>query len=208
MRLGIRVCSLRSLWHQHSIHLTSVMDKSSTVHNLTSRLTQTPVTGSAVTAVRFYSQEGIQDLSSLLPTVVQPDDPTSEHQKRVPPFIMHLQKCASPSDVLDLTCQYALTPHQISRSFTAMWFSVKRMTEEQRHYELQLMLQHPAFEPLLQNTMKNMDKLSTLDLAYALLSLIKLEVPQRSRVIQTILRSCQVGQESFDTNIFSFFSFI
>lgn len=198
MRLGIRVCSLRSLWHQHSILTTPVMDKSSLVHNMNSRLPLTSLMGSAVTPVRFYSQERIHNLSSLPPTEVQSDDPTSEHQQKMSPFSIHLQQCVSPSDILDLTCQYSPTPRQISNSITHMWFLAKKMTEEQRHYELQLMFQHPAFDPLLQNAMKNVGRLRNEDLAYSLLSMIKLGIPQRSRVIQTFLRSCQEKVNDFD----------
>ncbi|XP_074520281.1 FAST kinase domain-containing protein 2, mitochondrial [Halichoeres trimaculatus] len=186
MRLGIRVFCLRTLI------------KSSLIHNLTPRLTQTPLTGPAVPPVRFYSQEKTHSLSSLPPSEVQSDDPTSEHQQKLPPYVIHLQQCASPSDVLDLTCKYAPTPRQASKSVSHMWFCAKKMTEEQRRYELQLMFQHPAFDPLLQNAMKNVDGLRSEDLVYCLLSMVKLGVPQRSRIVQTFLRSCQEKLNSFD----------
>lgn len=203
MRLGI--CSLRCLWHQHRILITPVMDKSSLLHSLSSRLTQRSLTGIAVTPVRFYSQEKVHDdLLSLPITEVLSDDPISEPQKWLSHFSRQLQQCTSPSDVLDLTCKYAPTPRQQSLAISQMWFSARRMTEEQQRYELELMFQHPGLEPLLQDTIKNIGHLSNLDLAYSLYSMVKLGVPQRSRVIQTFLRSCQVGGEDFNTKKSSF----
>lgn len=67
------------------------------------------------------------------------------------------------------------------------------MSDEQQRYELQLMFEHPAFEKLLQRAMKDVGHMRNEDLAYSLLGMVKLGVPESSRVVQTFLRNCQVG---------------
>nr|XP_020447641.1 FAST kinase domain-containing protein 2, mitochondrial isoform X2 [Monopterus albus] len=79
-----------------------------------------------------------------------------------------------------------------------MWSTTKVMSEEQRRYELQLMFDHPAFNELLQTAMKVVGLMRVEDLAYSLLSMVKLGVPQRSRVIHTFLRTCQDKLNDFD----------
>ncbi|XP_034533865.1 FAST kinase domain-containing protein 2, mitochondrial isoform X2 [Notolabrus celidotus] len=202
MRLGIRCCSLRSLLQQRSILITtpikdSFFPSTQLAHKLGSRQKQ----GSVVRPVRFYSQERIHSeelLSSSPPAEVPPDDPTSDQLQRTSPFMDHLQQCISPSDVLDLTCQFTPTPRQVSKCLTYMWSSTKKMTDEQRRYELRLMFESPAFDLLLQKAMKNVGNLRNEDLAYSLLSMVKLGVPQRSRVVQTFLRACQERLNDFN----------
>uniref|UniRef100_H3DAK9 FAST kinase domains 2 n=1 Tax=Tetraodon nigroviridis TaxID=99883 RepID=H3DAK9_TETNG len=108
------------------------------------------------------------------------------------------QRCGSPSDVLDLTCKYAPTPRQVSNCLTHMWSTTKKMSEEQRLYELQLMFEHPALDRLLQSSIKTVAHMNTEDIAYALLSMVNLGIPQRSRVVQTFLRHCQEKLNDFD----------
>lgn len=154
-------------------------------------------------SARFFSRDGSYsdledkaegDLSSLLPCVVQTYETASVQRRRFSPFFGQLQRCGSPSDVLDLTCKYAPTPRQISNCLTHMWSTTKKMSEEQRLYELQLMFDHPALDRLLQSSMKTVGHMSTEDIAYSLLSMVNLGIPQRSRVVQAFLRHCQVGR--------------
>lgn len=109
-----------------------------------------------------------------------------------------LESCGSPSDVLDLTGKYSPTARQVSHCLTHMWATTKKMTDEQRHYELQLMFEHPAFDQLLQRAMKTVVHISNEDVTYSLLSMVNLGVPQRSRVVQTFLRTCQEKLNDFD----------
>lgn len=117
----------------------------------------------------------------------------TRHGQRSSPFTDRLVRCGSPSDVLDLTCLYAPTVSQVSHCLTQMWSTTKKMSEEQARYELQLMFEHPAFEKLLQHTMRRVRFMTGEDIAYSLLCMVKLGVPQRSRVVQTFLRASQVG---------------
>ncbi|XP_057675220.1 FAST kinase domain-containing protein 2, mitochondrial isoform X2 [Corythoichthys intestinalis] len=122
----------------------------------------------------------------------------SLEQRARSPLFSELEKCGSPSDVLDLSQRYPPSPRGISNYFTYMWTSVKKMSDEQRRCELQLMLEHPAFELLLQNAMTNVGSMQPEDVAYSLLSMINLGVPQKSRVVQLYLRACQETLNDFD----------
>lgn len=145
-------------------------------------------------SARCFSLDGSHsDLSSRQPSVVQTYETASAQRRRFSPFFGHLQRCGSPSDVLDLTCKYNPTPRQISSCLTHMWSTTKKMSEEQRGYELQLMFDHPALDRLLQSSMKTVGHTNTEDIAYSLLAMVNLGIPQRSRVVQTFLRHCQVG---------------
>lgn len=103
-----------------------------------------------------------------------------------------LQSCGSPSDVLELTSERALTFKQISSCLCHIWFSTKKMSIDNQRYELQLMFEHPGFDVLLQQAMTSVGRMSNGDVAYSLLSMVNIGVPQDSRVIQTFLRNCQV----------------
>lgn len=116
-----------------------------------------------------------------------PDQPA----KRVL-FYDQLRECGSPSDVLDLAGQYTATHRRVSNCLTRCWESTKKMSEEQRRYELRIMFEHAGFEELLQRTMQDARHMRSEDLAYSLLATVKLGVSQRSRVVQTLLRVCQV----------------
>lgn len=169
------------------------------IYNLITRLS---FVGRRASSARFFSRDrsysDLEDkaegnLSAPLPSAVQTYETASVQTRRFSPFFSQLQRCGSPSDVLDLTCKYAPTPRQVSNCLTHMWSTTKKMSEEQRLYELQLMFDHPAFDRLLQSSMKTVGHMNTEDIAYSLLSMINLGIPQRSRVVQTFLRHCQVG---------------
>lgn len=163
-------------------------------------------------ATKFYSQGGNHNedlkqshsLTSDHSLSTDVADQTSSGQRgRSSPFVGLLRQCGSPSDVLDLTCKYAPTTRQVSNCLTHMWFSMKKMTDEQRRYELQLMFEHPEFEPLLQRAMRSIQHMRNQDVAYSLLSMVNLGVPQRSRVIQTFLRTCQERLNDLDEKTLS-----
>lgn len=210
MRRGLRLCSSSSLWQQRSFWVTtSVKDASfpsRQLANIWGKQSQTCLASSLVSSVRFYSQDRIhsedleerEHLSSPLaelPPEIQSDETASRQSKRRTSLRNRLQLCGSPSDVLDLTSQYAPTAQEVSNCLTHMWSTTKRMSEEQKRYELRLMFEHPAFVRLLQRAMKNLEHMRSGDMAYCLSSMVKLGVSQRSRVVQTYLRACQVGRE-------------
>ncbi|XP_069471683.1 FAST kinase domain-containing protein 2, mitochondrial [Ambystoma mexicanum] len=109
-----------------------------------------------------------------------------------------LQKCTSPSDVLDLTATYSLTWKQNSTCLTTMWDSIKKMSEEKKWHERKLMFEHPAFIHLCLRVTQEASRMNSSDLAYSTLALLKLKVSQRARVIETLLRHCQERLNEFD----------
>ncbi|MBN3279315.1 FAKD2 protein, partial [Polyodon spathula] len=72
------------------------------------------------------------------------------------------------------------------------------MSDDQKHYERKLMFEHPVFEQLCQQAMKDAQKMRNDDLAYSLMALVKLGVSQRSRVVQTLMRVIQEHLNDFD----------
>lgn len=218
MRRGLRFSSCRYIWQQSRFRvIKTVKDRSFS----SQQMVQTWGTRQSqmcfktfVRSLRFFSQdkdhkedlEENQRLLSSLPSAVQTDE-TAPNQRNSP-FSHHLQRCGCPSDVLDLTCQYAPTVRQVCSCLTLMWTTTKKMTNEQRLYELQLMYSHPAFDRLLQSAMKSVGHMRTEDIAYSLIAMVKLGVPQRSRVLQTFLRHCQVVNENLSNIMKTFFSFL
>lgn len=205
MRRGLRFCSRRSLWQQRNFLLSLPIKDSCSpgkqfFHLWSPRQSQTWLSRSPVSSVRFYSQEANHgdDLEDGERLPSQSADTASAERERKPPFLELLESCGSPSDVLDLTGKYSPTARQVSHCLTHMWATTKKMTDEQRRYELQLMFEHPAFDQLLQRAMKTVVHICNEDVTYSLLSMVNLGVPQRSRVVQTFLRTCQEKLNDFD----------
>lgn len=179
---------LRPAFQQHSL-LVAASSSSSSNQRFPK---QTPV---LVRPVRFYSQERNigddpqgQDMS--FPGETQEIAAPQQRQSHSP-FLKHLERCGSPSDVLDLTRLYSPTTRQVSNSLMHMWAVTKKMSEDQRRYELQLMFEHPGLEELLQKAMRSVGLMRHEDMVYSLLSMVNLGVPQSSRVVQTSLRTVQ-----------------
>ncbi|XP_061659958.1 FAST kinase domain-containing protein 2, mitochondrial isoform X2 [Syngnathoides biaculeatus] len=157
-------------------------------------------------SVRYHSQDSSlgPEKTELVYTAVagslvleEVQSPSGQKQWRSP-FFEHLQLCGSPSDVLDLSQQYKPSPRHISKCLTHMWGSIKNMSDVQRRCELQLMFEHPEFDQLLQVAMTAVGSMWNEDLAYCLLAMVNLGVPQRSRVVQMYLRACQEMLNDFD----------
>ncbi|XP_041637904.1 FAST kinase domain-containing protein 2, mitochondrial isoform X2 [Cheilinus undulatus] len=211
IRWGLRFCSRRFFWQHRSFLTTPIKDRFlhnvPLAHVLGTRQTQTCVTSNLSSSVRFYTKEKAHSEDPKdkehLSSPIQSDDPSLKQPQRTYPFIDTLQHCTSPSDVLDLTHQYKLTPRLMSNCLSHMWSCTKKMSEDQRRYELQLMFEHPEFEQLLQKAMRSVSHFSSEGLAYSVLSMVKLGVPQRSRVVQTFLRSCQERLNDFDEKALS-----
>ncbi|CAJ1086924.1 FAST kinase domain-containing protein 2%2C mitochondrial isoform X1 [Xyrichtys novacula] len=204
VRLGIRFSSPRSLCQPCSILMKAPLkDRVFPVKKLAHNLS---LKGSAVSSVRFYSQERTdseEHPSSLPPAEVQAGDDQTSRSLQTKYFLESLHQCTSPVDVLDFSIQHAVTFRHVSSCLVCMWSSTKKMTEEQRNYELQLAFEHPGFEPLLQKVMRSAGYMRSRDLGLSLLSMLKLGVPQQSRVIQTLLRCCQETLNDFDERALS-----
>lgn len=216
VKWSLRFCSRRSLWQQGGPLMTAVKRASfphlqQFSHLLGPRQNQKSFSRGLVSAVRFFSQDRFHSdevkerkhLTSELPELSFPaemqfDEAASEQKQKRSPFMDRLQLCGSPSDVLDLTCDYSPTVRQVSNCLTQMWSSTKKMSDDQRRYELQLMFEHPALDQLLQKALSSVNRMRNDDITYSLLSMVSLGVPQRSRVVQTFLRICQVKLNDFD----------
>ncbi|KAJ6665327.1 hypothetical protein lerEdw1_004376 [Lerista edwardsae] len=79
----------------------------------------------------------------------------------------------------------------------------KKLSEDQRHYEKQLMFQHPQFNQLCQIVMQEAKYMWRDDLVYSILAVVKLGVPQNTRLVQTLLRVCQERLNEFDDRCLS-----
>ncbi|XP_078259699.1 FAST kinase domain-containing protein 2, mitochondrial [Rhinoraja longicauda] len=121
-------------------------------------------------------------------------------------FCNELQQCTSPSDVLDLYGQSKMAWKYTSNALTTMWETIKRMSDDQRHYEQKLMFEHPLFEKICQKALKEAQLMSCNDLVYSLFALVKMGVTQHSRLIQTLLRVSQERLNGFDERALSVLS--
>ncbi|KAJ8352750.1 hypothetical protein SKAU_G00242260 [Synaphobranchus kaupii] len=173
-------------------------------------------------AVRFYSQDGtgwqglngpagqshgsqhaVEAAAALSPpeggvAVVPP-----KRGEKMTPFYAQLKECHFPADVLDLVGRYTLTIRRVSNSLTRLWDTTKKLSEEQRRYERQLMFDHPAFEQLCACAMQSAPAMRNDDLTFSLLAVVKLGLPHRSRVVQTLLRAVQEKLNEFDEKALS-----
>ncbi|KAL3045625.1 hypothetical protein OYC64_013812 [Pagothenia borchgrevinki] len=220
MRWGC-LCSRRSLWQQ-----SNLMGKKSPkytsfpsqqlAHIWGTKHHQTCLESNRVSSVRFYSKGTIhsevleekEPLSSPLAKSSLPNENQSEETapkaiQWTSPLMDQLKSCGSQSDVLELTSKYAPTFKQISSCLTHIWLITKKMSLDNRRYELQLMFEHPGFDVLLQQAMTSVGQMSNEDVAYSLLNMVNLGVPQDSRVIQTFLRNCQENLNDFDEKCLS-----
>ncbi|CAM4631584.1 unnamed protein product [Lepidochelys olivacea] len=106
-------------------------------------------------------------------------------------FFDDLQKCTSPCDVLDLVSKSAISEKHCSNCFTTMWALTKKLSEDQKRYEKQLMVEHPAFIQLCQRLMQESRSMWCDDLVYSLHAVVKLGISQNTRLVQTLLRVSQ-----------------
>lgn len=205
MRRAQRLSGRRSLW-QH-VTVMSLMTSSHSpaqqfAHTWWPRPRETCVSGSLVRPVRFFGNVN-QEEKDLVSSSSLPADVGNREPPPRPLFYEQLQHCSSPSDVLDLTCRYAPTVRQTSSCLTHMWNTTKKMSEEQQRLEQRLMFEHAAFDKLLSDATRSAARMRNEDVAYSLLAVVNLGVPQRSRVVQTFLRTCQERLNDFDETALS-----
>ncbi|XP_032259575.1 FAST kinase domain-containing protein 2, mitochondrial [Phoca vitulina] len=99
------------------------------------------------------------------------------------------QECSSLSDVLDRFSEGPIFPG--SNYFSAMWIIAKRMSDDQKRVEKQLMFNHPAFNQLCEQVMRESKIMHYDHLLFSLHAMVKLGIPQNTLLVQTLLRVVQ-----------------
>ncbi|XP_010891419.1 FAST kinase domain-containing protein 2, mitochondrial [Esox lucius] len=213
LRWALRIFIRQSPWQHTGPQMTSSALVKDSFSWRSSRICRTgeshrPLAGAPVCAVRFYCQGKtyVQDVvkSKQGNTMRRPETRSSQGEifsdkpiKNMP-FYEHLNECRSPLEVLDLAGRSTSTDRRVSNCLSRCWVTSKKMSDNHLQDELRLMFEHPGFEDLLQKTMKNARRLRPEDLTHSLLAIVKLGVPQRSRVVQTLLRVCQENLNELD----------
>ncbi|KTF79375.1 hypothetical protein cypCar_00043049 [Cyprinus carpio] len=192
-------CALRStsLWKCDSFILTQTsLCYKSRSFAVSSQLERKSTQGHTLKQARYYCQsaEDVQIKQTAASTE------TNELPDKVEkaPFYTHLQNCLCPTDVLDTLKKFPASQQHVSSIFSRMWESSKRMTDEQRRCELQLMFEHPLFEQVCERAMTEAWRMRSEDLAYSLLASVNLGVSQNTRLVQTLLRVVQERLNQFD----------
>ncbi|MCI4393521.1 hypothetical protein PGIGA_G00158340 [Pangasianodon gigas] len=157
--------------------------------------------GSTFNSVRYFCQQEIHTLNYNDQTeslsLQVPDLAAFKTDPRIT-FYQELKECRSPSDVLDLVERCNVAHWCISSSLTRMWHTTKTISDEQRHWELRLMAEHPTFEKLCHSARINAPRMRSHNLAFTLRALVKLGVCQSSYVVQAILRVIQERLNEFE----------
>ncbi|XP_054441734.1 FAST kinase domain-containing protein 2, mitochondrial [Pteronotus mesoamericanus] len=99
------------------------------------------------------------------------------------------QECNSLRDVLDTFSEAPTFPS--STYFSAMWTIAKRMSDDQKRFEKQLMFNHPAFTRLCEQMMREAKIMYYDHLLFSLHAVVKLGIPQNTLLVQTLLRVVQ-----------------
>ncbi|XP_037768253.1 FAST kinase domain-containing protein 2, mitochondrial [Chelonia mydas] len=160
-------------------------------------------------AAKSLLDEHMQSSSSALDpleedrSVVEENLVVKSERSQSQQFFDDLQKCTSPCDVLDLVSKSAISEKHCSNCFTTMWVLTKKLSEDQKRYEKQLMVEHPAFMQLCQRLMQESRSMWCDDLVYSLHAVVKLGVSQNTRLVQTLLRVSQERLNEFDDRCLS-----
>ncbi|XP_061463780.1 FAST kinase domain-containing protein 2, mitochondrial [Rhineura floridana] len=118
-------------------------------------------------------------------------------------FFDELRGCTAPCDVLDLLSKFPVAQKYTSNCLATMWNLIKKLPEDQKCYERQLMFEHPKFSQLCQRVMQEAKYMWHDDLVYSLLAVVKLGIPQNTLLVQTLLRVCQERLNEFDDRCLS-----
>ncbi|KAM6461871.1 FAST kinase domain-containing protein 2, mitochondrial [Liasis olivaceus] len=118
-------------------------------------------------------------------------------------FFSDLQKCTSLCEVLDLAARSPDSSKYVSNYFSTMWMLKKNTLKSQNYDETKLMFEHPQFQQLCQCVMDEAKYMDSNDLAYTLLAVVKLGVPQNTWLVQTLLRTCQERLNEFNDRCIS-----
>nr|BAE32254.1 unnamed protein product [Mus musculus] len=114
------------------------------------------------------------------------------------------QECNSLSDVLDTFSKAPTFPG--SNYFLAMWIIAKRISEDKRRFERQLMFSHPAFNQLCEQMMREAKIMHYDHLLFSLNAIVKLGIPQNTLMVQTLLRTIQERINECDERCLSILS--
>ncbi|XP_021053966.1 FAST kinase domain-containing protein 2, mitochondrial [Mus pahari] len=114
------------------------------------------------------------------------------------------QECNSLSDVLDTFSQAPTFPG--SNYFLAMWIIAKRISDDKRRFERQLMFSHPAFNQLCEQMMREAKIMHYDHLLFSLNAIVKLGIPQNTLMVQTLLRTIQERISECDERCLSILS--
>lgn len=114
------------------------------------------------------------------------------------------QECNSLSDVLDTFSKAPTFPG--SNYFLAMWIIAKRISEDKRRFERQLMFSHPAFNQLCEQMMREAKIMHYDHLLFSLNAVVKLGIPQNTLMVQTLLRTIQERINECDERCLSILS--
>lgn len=118
------------------------------------------------------------------------EDVLSKEMKSTPISYMKLsEESNSLSDVLDTFSKGPTFPS--SKYFLAMWTVAKRMSDDKKCYEKLLMFNHPAFNRLCEQMMKEAKIMPYDHLLFSLHAIVKLGIFQNTLVVQTLLRVIQ-----------------
>ncbi|XP_026503480.1 FAST kinase domain-containing protein 2, mitochondrial [Terrapene carolina triunguis] len=160
-------------------------------------------------ATKTLLDEHVQSSSSALDlleedrSVVEENLVVKSERSQSQQFSDDLQKCTSPCDVLDLVSKSAISEKHCSACFSTMWALTKKLSEDQKRYEKQLMVEHPAFMQLCQRLMQDSRSMWCDDLVYSLHAVVRLGLPQNTQLVQTLLRVCQERLNEFDDRCLS-----
>ncbi|XP_045875307.1 FAST kinase domain-containing protein 2, mitochondrial isoform X2 [Meles meles] len=116
------------------------------------------------------------------------------------------EECSSLSDVLDKFSERPTFPS--SNYFSAMWIIAKRMSDDQKRVEKQLMFNHPAFNQLCEQMMRESKIMHYDHLLFSLHAMVKLGIPQNTLLVQTLLRVVQERINECDEKCLSVLSAI
>ncbi|KAM5228733.1 FAST kinase domain-containing protein 2, mitochondrial [Ctenodactylus gundi] len=114
------------------------------------------------------------------------------------------EECNSLSDVLDTFLKAPTFPS--SNYFSAMWTMAKRMSDDQRRYEKQLMFKHPGFNQLCEQVMREAKIMHYDHILFSLHAIVKLGVFQNTLLVQTLLRVIQERINECDERCLSILS--
>ncbi|XP_006862003.1 PREDICTED: FAST kinase domain-containing protein 2 [Chrysochloris asiatica] len=110
-------------------------------------------------------------------------------KKAKPTYLKLSEECYSLSDVLDAFSKAPTFPS--SNYFITMWKIAKSMSEDQKRVEKQLMFNHPAFNQLCEQMMREAKIMRCDHLLFSLHAMVKLGIPQNTLLVQTLLRIVQ-----------------
>ena len=147
---------------------------------------QSPVSDDGLRKINFHHETSNEDV------LAKETKPTPISWRKLS------QECNSLSDVLDKFAEAPTFPS--SNYFSAMWTIAKRMSEDQKHFEKQLMFKHPAFTQLCDQMMREAKVMYFDHLLFSLHAVVKLGVPQNTLLVQTLLRVVQVNSKG-DLNV-------